>query len=117
MKKAKNNFGKRLGEEAKLRGAFFRKYLDKEVILTGNIITTHDVLSVGYVGKSVLFGNLNINNIGHIWIHRDEFKNYNVETADWSIPITIKGTVYQYSRCYKGKVWIVKYSLKNVEVL
>ena len=107
----------KLGEEAKAKGAFFRKFLDKELILTGKIKTVQDVLATNYIGKSVLFGDLKIPDVDHIWIHLDEFKNFNIDEYVLDSPLTIKGTVYSYSRDYKSKVWHIKYSLKNVEVL
>ena len=50
-------------------------------------------------------------------IYLDEFKNFDVTKADWTLPITIKGTVYQYSKEYNHKIWHMKYSLCNVEVI
>lgn len=117
MRRIKHKNGKRLGDEAKAKGNFFRKFLDKELILTGKIKAINNVLSTNFVGKSVLFGDLGIEDVDHIWIHADEFKNLDVENFDWSNPITIKGTVYQYTRYFKCKVWHTKYSLKDVTVL
>ena len=117
MRRTKNKIGKKLGEEAKVRGNFFRKFLDKELVLTGRIKAINNVLSANFVGKSVLFGDLDIDDIDHIWIHANEFKNLDVEDFNWNNPITIKGIVYQYTRYFKGKVWHTKYSLKDVEVL
>ena len=117
MKRTKYKNGKRLGDEAKAKGNFFRKFLDKELILTGKIKAINNVLSTNFVGKSVLFGDLDIEDVDHIWIHADEFTNLNVENFNWNNPITIRGTVYQYTRYFKGKVWHTKYSLKGVVVL
>lgn len=116
-RRKKRRHCQKLGEEAKAKGAFFRKFLDKELILRGRIKTIQDVLSTNYIGKSVLFGDLGIPDVNHIWIHLDEFKNYDVTKYNENKLLTIKGTVYAYSRDYKNKVWHIKYSLKNVEVL
>lgn len=115
--RTKNKIGLKLGEQAKARGDFFRKFLDKEIILTGKIRALQDVLSVNFIGKSVLFSIDNVPDVDHLWIHLEEFKNFNVEECDWDKLITIKGTVYSYTRENKSKVWHVKYSLKNIQVL
>ena len=115
--RTKNKIGLKLGEQAKARGDFFRKFLDKEITLTGKILALQDVLSVNFIGKSVLFSVSNIPDVDHLWIHLEEFKNFNVEEFNWNNPITIKGTVYSYTRENKSKVWHVKYSLKDVEVI
>ena len=104
---------KMLGKQAKARSVL-RQYLNKEITLTGYIKTIQDVATIGFIGKSVLF---NTNKIDHFWIHLDEFKNFDVTKADWTLPITIKGTVYQYSKEYNHKIWHMKYSLCNVEVI
>lgn len=116
-KRTKNRYAKKLGEEAKAKASFFKKYLDKEIILTGRIMAVRDVLSTNFIGKSVLFSIFNNQDVDHIWIHMNEFKNYDVENENWNNPITIKGIVYSYSRDYRDKVWHIKYSLKNVEAI
>lgn len=112
---AKKKRFEKLGEEAKSRSDYFQEYLGKRLILTGKILAIRDVLSTNFIGKSVLFGELNIPNVDHIWIHLNEFLNLE------GIPqeeITIIGTVYSYTREYRGKkIWHTKYSLKDVEVL
>lgn len=116
-RRTKNKIGLKLGEQAKARGNFFRKFLDKEVTLTGKISAVQDVLSINFVGKSVLFSVTNIPDVDHLWIHLEEFKNFDVEEHNWNNPITIKGTVYSYARDSGSKVWHVKYSLKDIEVI
>lgn len=107
---------KTLSKQANTR-AYLREYLDKEITITCTVKAIQDVASVGFVGKSVLLSNLSLPNIDHLWVHLNEFKNFNVNTHDWQVPIKIKGTVYQYSRENNRKIWKMKYSLKNVEVI
>ena len=91
---------KQLEKQAKAR-SFLRQYLNKEITLTGYIKTIQDVATFGFVGKSVLFDN---SMVDHLWIHLDEFKNFDVANADWSMPIKIRGTVYQYSKELNRKI-------------
>ena len=97
------------------------KYVGKEVYFSGVIVNETDVVSLGYVGKSLLITDLIINHnndmgnaesFNHIWIHKNEFDR---------IPegrFLAKGTVYAYSKDYRtGKILYTKCSIKNITIM
>ena len=98
------------------------KYVDKEVYFSGVIVSETDVVSLDYVGKSLLITDLLINQhdkdmgmaetFNHLWIHENEFNR---------IPkgrFLAKGTVYAYSKDYRnGKILYTKCSIKNITIM
>ena len=112
-KRKKNYFKKNNKEKQRLF-----KYVDKEVYFSGVIISETDVVSLDYVGKSLLITDLLIKDMGmaetfnHLWIHKNEFNR---------IPkgrFLAKGIVYAYSKDYRnGKILYTKCSIKNITIM
>ena len=112
-KRKKNYFKKNNKEKQRLF-----KYVDKEVYFSGVIISETDVVSLDYVGKSLLITDLLIKYMGiaetfnHLWIHKNEFNR---------IPkgrFLAKGIVYAYSKDYRnGKILYTKCSIKNITIM
>ena len=125
MKQKKNGYSKK-------KNKYFRKnnkekqrlfkYVDKEVYFSGVIVSETDVVSLDYVGKSLLITDLLINQhdkdmgmaetFNHLWIHENEFNK---------LPkgrFLAKGTVYAYSKDYRnGKILYTKCSIKNITII
>lgn len=116
-KEKKNYFKKNNKEKQRLF-----KYVDKEVYFSGLIVSETDVVSLDYVGKSLLITNLLINQhdkdmgmaetFNHLWIHESEFNR----TPKGRF--LAKGTVYAYSKDYRnGKILYTKCSIKNITII
>ena len=113
----KNYFRKNNKEKQRLF-----KYVDKEVYFSGVIVSETDVVSLDYVGKSLLITDLLINQhdkdmgmaetFNHLWIHENEFNK---------LPkgrFLAKGTVYAYSKDDRnGKIFYTKCSIKNITIM
>ena len=113
----KNYFRKNNKEKQRLF-----KYVNKEVYFSGVIVSKTDVVSLDYVGKSLLITDLLINQrdkdmgmaetFNHLWIHENEFNR---------IPkgrFLAKGIVYAYSKDYRnGKILYTKCSIKNITII
>ena len=113
----KNYFRKNNKEKQRLF-----KYVDKEVYFSGVIVSETDVVSLDYVGKSLLITDLLINQhdkdmgmaetFNHLWIHENEFNK---------LPkgrFLAKGTVYAYSKDYRnGKILYTKCYIKNITIM
>ena len=118
LPKGKKNYFKKNNKE---KQRLF-KYVDKEVYFSGVIASKTDVVSLDYVGKSLLIIDIYLNqydtNIGnaeafnHLWVHENEFNK---------IPkgrFLAKGTVYAYSKDYRnGKILYTKCSIKNITIM
>ena len=118
LPKGKKNYFKKNNKE---KQRLF-KYVDKEVYFSGVIVSETDVVSLDYVGKSLLITDLLINQhdkdmgmaetFNHLWIHESEFNR---------IPkgrFLAKGTVYAYSKDYRnGKILYTKCSIKNITIM
>ena len=116
-KEKKNYFKKNNKEKQRLF-----KYVDKEVYFSGVIASETDVVSLDYVGKSLLITDISLNqydtNMGnaeafnHLWVHESEFNR---------IPkgrFLAKGIVYAYSKDYRnGKILYTKCSIKNITIV
>ena len=116
-KEKKNYFKKNNKEKQRLF-----KYVDKEVYFSGVIVSETNVVSLDYVGKSLLITDISLNqydtNMGnaeafnHLWVHENEFNK---------IPkgrFLAKGTVYAYSKDYRnGKILYTKCSIKNITIM
>ena len=125
MKQKKNGYSKK-------KNKYFRKnnkekqrlikYIDKEVYFSGVIASETDVVSLDYVGKSLLITDISLNQydtdmgnaeaFNHLWVHESEFNR---------IPkgrFLAKGTVYAYSKDYRnGKILYTKCSIKNITIM
>ena len=114
LPKGKKNYFKKNNKE---KQRLF-KYVDKEVYFSGVIVSETDVVSLDYVGKSLLITDLLIKDMGmaetfnHLWIHKNEFNR---------IPkgrFLAKGIVYAYSKDYRnGKILYTKCSIKNITIM
>ena len=118
LPKEKRNYFKKNNKE---KQRLF-KYVDKEVYFSGVIVSETDVVSLDYVGKSLLITELLINQhdkdmgmvetFNHLWIHENEFNK---------IPkgrFLAKGIVYAYSKDYRnGKILYTKCSIKNITIM
>ena len=118
LPKGKKNYFKKNNKE---KQRLF-KYVDKEVYFSGVIVSETDVVSLDYVGKSLLITDLLINQhnkdmgmaeaFNHLWIHKNEFNK---------LPkgrFLAKGIVYAYSKDYRnGKILYTKCSIKNITII
>ena len=118
LPKGKKNYFKKNNKE---KQRLF-KYVDKEVYFSGVIASETDVVSLDYVGKSLLITDLLLDQhdkdmgmaetFNHLWIHESEFNR---------IPkgrFLAKGIVYAYSKDYRnGKILYTKCSIKNITII
>ncbi len=84
---------------------------------TATIHCKNKVLSCDYIGDSILFYNVNVNDraIQHIWVHADEIVN--LDKMVIGERYRFRGTVYKYVRERNNKPHTLKYSFRNVELL
>ena len=116
MRKDRKRRHKMIGRQAKQREVL-KDYLNKEITITGTFARIKDVVSLNYVGKSILLTNIKFKDeeIQHMWIHQKAINNYHkLKKGD---TVVLKGTVYGYSHSYCNKVLAVKYSLENITII
>ena len=116
MRKDRKRKHKMIGRQAKQREVL-KDYLNKEITITGTFDRIKDVISLNYVGKSILLTNIKFKDkeIQHMWIHQQAISNWHkLKKGD---TVVLKGTVYRYSHSYCEKILAVKYSLENITLI
>ena len=117
MKKAKKRQHKIVGQQTKQREVF-RDFIGEEVTITGIYDKMKNVISLNYVGKSILLTDIVFNDyeIQHMWIHKKAINNFpdNIKKGDI---VTLKGTVYCYTHQHNKRVLAMKYSLKDINII
>lgn len=97
-------------------------YLDKPIEFECVYRCCKQVFDAGYIGKSMLFTDIQLKQIGghyiqHIWIHTDNITNLDEHYLKTGTKLRCIGTPYEYIHLLRGKPMNFKYSLKDVQIV
>lgn len=96
-------------------------YLDEPIRFEATYRCCKNVLDEGYVGKSLLFTDIILKDIGghaidHVWVHINNIAGVEGNPIESGTRLLLTGTPYEYIHLLKGKPMSYKYSFKNVKI-
>ena len=97
-------------------------YLDEPIRFECIYRCCKNVLDEGYVGKSMLFTDIKLKDIGghyiqHLWIHIINIKDIDNIHLTNGTRLLCTGIPYKYIHLLNGKPMSYKYSFKDVEIM